>query len=241
MILSKLKQKEFELSDEYENYYKNICKPFFEDEPKLSILMEFFFNQKKYEELQKYGFDNTNIESLFYGARYAFNCLSDIKEDDDDKIYATLYDKNKISYLTEKCYPGCNPKYEPRYELYNKIINHFKLKPNDGCYVCLCEKGFYQSIPSGFPGDYEKDMKCPNCGKPIGSEYIEEERGRICKIINRKDYIRIFKDEDEIDKTKEDSGKNRKLQEIYYMTLDQFKENYIKKLYKEEKNFNKID
>ena len=29
LILSKLKQKEFELTDEYDNYYKNICKPFF--------------------------------------------------------------------------------------------------------------------------------------------------------------------------------------------------------------------
>jgi hypothetical protein len=165
LILSKLKQKEFELSDEYENYYNNIYKPFFQDEEKLSNLMEYLFNPQKFEELQKYGFNYTNIESLFYGARYCLNCFNDIQEDDDDKIYSTLYDKNKISYLTEKCYPGCNPKYEPKYELYNKIINHFKFNPNNGCYICLCEKGFYQSIPSGFPGDYEKNMKCPNCGK----------------------------------------------------------------------------
>ena len=204
--------------------------------------MEFLFNPKKYEELQKYGFNYTNIESLLFGLRYSINCLSDIREedDDDDKIYATLYDKNKISYLTEKCYPGCNPKYEPRYELYNKILNHFKLKPNDGCYVCLCEKGFYQFIPQGFPGDFERNMKCPNCGKPIGSEYIEDEKGKELKIINRKDYVRVFKDEDEIDKTKEHSGKNRKLQEINYMTVSQFKENHIDKLYKNDKGLHRI-
>jgi len=199
------------------------------------------FNPQKYEELKKYGFNYTNIESLFYGARYCLNCFNDIQDDDDDKIYSTLYDKNKISYLTEKCYPGCNPKYEPKYELYNKIINHFKFNPNDGCYICLCEKGFYQSIPSGFPGDYEKNQKCPNCGKKIGTEYIEEEKGKILKIINRKDYIRIFKDEDEIDKTKDDSGKNRKLQEINYMTIAQFKENYINELYKNDKGLHKIE
>ena len=241
LILSKLKQEEFVFTDEYEKYYNNICKPFFENEPKLTILMEFLFNPKKFEELQKYGFNYTNIESLLFGLRYSINCLSDIREDDEDKIYATLYDKNKISYLTEKCYPGCNPKYEPRYELYNKILNHFKLKPNDGCYICLCEKGFYQSIPQGFPGDYEKNMKCPNCGKPIGSEYIEDEKGKKLKIINRKDYVRVFKDEDEIDKTKEDSGKNRKLQEINYMTVSQFKENYIDKLYKNDKGLHRIE
>ena len=69
------------------------------------------------------------------------------------------------------------------------------------------EKGFYQSIPSGFPGDYEKKMKCPNCGKLIGTEYIEKEKGKKLKIIYRKDYIRIFKDENEIEKIKEDNGK----------------------------------
>ena len=153
MILSKLKQKEFELSDEYENYYKNICKSLFEDKPKLSILIEYLFNRNKFEELKKYGFDNTNIESILFGLRYSFNCLGDIKEDENsDKIYSSLYNKNKISYLKEKCYPGCNPKYEPKYELYNKIINHFKFKQNEGCYLCLCEKGFYQSILTGFPG-----------------------------------------------------------------------------------------
>ena len=77
------------------------------------------------------------------------------------------------------------------------IIKHFKEKPNEGCYVCLCEKGYIHSVPYGFPGDLEKDMKCPNCGQAIGSEYIEEDVGKTCKIINRKDYARIFKDEDE--------------------------------------------
>ena len=38
LILSKLKQKEYELTDEFENYYKNICQPIFEEEQKLSII-----------------------------------------------------------------------------------------------------------------------------------------------------------------------------------------------------------
>ena len=53
------------------------------------------------------------------------------------KFFSPLYNKNKIRYLTEKCYLGSNPKYEPKYELYNKITNHFKEKPNEGCYVFL--------------------------------------------------------------------------------------------------------
>ena len=242
LILSKLKQKEYELSDEYENYYKNICKPLFEDKPKLSKLIEFLFNRNRLEELQKHGFDNTNIESIFFSLRYSFNCLNALKEDENsDKIYSALYNKNKINYLKEKRYPGCNPKYEPKYELYNKIINHFKFKQNEGCYLCLCEKGFYQSIQTGFPGYYEKNMKCPNCGKHIGSICIEDEKEKIYKIINRKDYIRIFKDEDEINKIKKLNGKNKKLKEINYMTIEQFKEKYINKLYNDEKGLHKIE
>jgi len=174
--------------------------------------------------------------------RYSFNCLNDLKEDENsDKIYSALYNKNKINYLKEKRYPGCNPKYEPKYELYNKIINHFKFKQNEGCYLCLCEKGFYQSIQTGFPGYYEKNMKCPNCGKHIGSICIEDEKEKIYKIINRKDYIRIFKDEDKINKIKKLNGKNKKLKEINYMTIEQFKEKYINKLYNDEKGLHKIE
>ena len=241
LILSKLKNKDFELSEEYENYYNNICKPLFAGNEKLSIFIDFLLNPQKYQELKKYGIDSSNVESLFWGFRYCLNCFNEINEDDDDKIYSTLYDKNKISYLTEKCYPGSNPKYEPKYELYKNIIKHFKEKPNEGCYACLCEKGYIHSVPYGFPGDLEKDMKCPNCGQAIGSEYIEEEVGKICKIINRKDYVRIFNDEEEIDKIKEDEVKSKKLQEINYMTVDQFKKDYIIKIFNEDKGIQRID
>ena len=84
-------------------------------------------------------------------------------------------------------------------------------------------------------------MKCPNCEKPIVTEYIEEESGKICQIINRKDYMRIFKDDEEIEKTNKDSSKSIKLQEINYTTIDKFKEDIIKKLYKEDKSLHRIN
>ena len=71
--------------------------------------------------MKNYGINSSNIEALLFGFRYCLNCfdenLSEREEDDEDKIYWVLYDKNKISYLTEKCYPGSNPKDEPKYEL----------------------------------------------------------------------------------------------------------------------------
>ena len=42
------------------------------------------------------------------------------------------------------------------HELYNKIEEHFIQKPNERCYVCLCEKGYRHSIPLGFPRISEK-------------------------------------------------------------------------------------
>ena len=204
-------------------------------------MIESLFNPKKYEELNKYyGIDSSNIESLFLGYRYCLNCLSEITED-EDKIYSSLYDKNKISYLTEKCYPGSNPKDEPKYKLFNTIINHFIEKPNEGCYICLCEKGFYHSVLSGFPGDNEKDMYCPNCNQPIGVIYEETELGKEFKIVNRKDYMRILKDDEEIKNIKENEEKYKKLQQINNMTFQDFKTKYLDILFKQEKGLNRIE
>ena len=241
LILSKLKKSDFETSEVYENFYNNICKSLFEGKEKLSRFIEYLFNPKKYEEIKKYGINSSNIESLLYGYRYCLNCVSEIPDDDNGKenlIYASLYDRNKISYLIEKCYPGSNPEDEPKYQLLNQIINHFKEKPNDGCYVCLCEKGYYHSVLTGFPGDNEKDMPCPNCKQPIGAIYEEGEFGKECKIINRKGYMRIFKDKDDIEKTKENN--NKKIQQINYMTIEEFKNEYIYPLYKEDKGLHRI-
>ena len=241
-ILSKLKKNDFETSESYENYYNNICKPLFEGEERLSILIELVFNPKKYEELKKYGINSSNIEAILYGYRYCLNCIGEITDSNvnDNMVYSTLYDKNKISYMSEKCYPGSNPKEKPHYELLNQINNHFKEKPNDGCYVCLCEKGFYHFVLSGFPGYSEINMKCPNCENPIGAIYEEGEKGKECKIIKRQGYVRIFKNKEDIEKAKEDPDKNKMLQEINCMTLEAFKHEYIYTKDKEDKGLNRI-
>ena len=52
-------------------------------------------------------------------------------------------------------------------------------------------------------------------------------------------YYRIFKDEEEIKALK---NKNEsKFEKLHYMTVKQFKETYIKPLYKNERGLNKID
>jgi hypothetical protein len=113
--------------------------------------------------------------------------------------------------LEQKFYPGSDPKQEePYYELYNKIENHFKENTMQGCYVCLCPKGYYHSVSSGFPGFSEIKLNCPNCGKEIGAkekyEEIKNEKNDIIKLhkvyvpIRRENYFRILRDKKEIDK-----------------------------------------
>jgi hypothetical protein len=110
-----------------------------------------------------------------------------------------------------------------------------KNKPNEGCYVCFCKKGpYYHSIPSGYGGKKELDMKCRKCGSAIGSI----EKGFIQKEIapvKREEYYRIFADDKEIEKEKSNNAKREKLKQINYMTLEQYKIKYIYKTYKKEK------
>lgn len=166
LILIRLKRIDFETSDIFDNFYKNICQPLFE-KGKILTLIDFLFNPDKYQNIAKeYGINSDYIEALLYGYRYCLNEFSDNEDDNEHNyIYSSLYNINKSSYLSEKCYPGSDTREESYYELYYNIKNHFNIKPNEGCYVCLCNKGFYHSVPPGFPGLLEKEIKCQNCSK----------------------------------------------------------------------------
>ena len=214
--------------------------------------MKFIFENERYKEIKdEYKINQKDIYVLFYGYRYCLNEISEKHKKDDEYIYTYLYDQDNLDHIDEKFYPGSDTKEEPYYELYNKIENHFEKTPNQGCYVCLCDKGYYHSVPSGFPSYSEVNNKCPNCQKPIGStvKYLEEkdeknDNVRLYKIyetIKRDNYIRIFKDKNEIDILSRNKEKYYKLRDINYMTKEEFKTKYIKPLYNKEKGLNKID
>ena len=239
LILLKLKQKNFETDNIYINFYNNVCEPLFkrnkgdkrddeededDDSNKLLILIQFLFEKEKYLEIKNaFEINPEDIEVLLYGYRY---CLNEISEEYNGKelyIYNSLYDQNQVDF-DKYFYPGSDIKEEePYYELYNKLENHFKEKPNQGCYVCLCNKGYYHSIPSGFPSYSEANIKCPNYGKDIGSKekYIVEKRVKpkiqvhiIFEVIKRDNYFRIFMDKKAIDKLERSKYKYSKLKEI---------------------------
>ena len=257
LILSKLNDKDFLEDDIYTNFYNNICQPLYKnsDEDKLLILLEFLFDKKKYLQIKEaYQINPDDIKAILFGYRYCLNEISEKYEDKNDYIYAVLYDNNEnLNYIHKYFYPGSDIKEEePYYELYNKIENHFKEKPNQGCYICLCNKGYYHSVPFGFPGYSETNIKCPNCGKEIGAKekFVEqkyENRNtikllKIYETINRAKYFRIFNNKEEINKVERNKYKYNKLKEIEnnYMTKDEFKRKYIQPLYDKEKGLNKI-
>ena len=257
LILSKLNKKDFD-KEIYNNFYMNICEPLFkksegeDDNNKLFVIIQFLFSSEKYSDIKSnYKIDTSNIDALLYGYRYCINELAEEYEK-GEYIYSSLYNKNKIDYLKEKCYPGSDTKDEPYYELYYKIENHFKQKPKEGCYICLCQKGYYHSIPSGFPGYSENNLKCPYCRKEIGSKekYIEpnyeidekeNKMNLVYEPIQRENYFRILYDDEEYDNLNNNKDKRNMLKKINYMTRETFKQKYIEPLYKREKGLNKID
>ena len=217
-------------TDIINNFYKNVCKPLF-DGKDIMKMIDLFYNLEKFNKIKDiYNINRDNKKPILYGFRYCLNEFSISSNDETNKgMYYSIYDNNKKEYLSKNYYIGNDTKLNL---VFTQIINHFKIIPEEGCFVCLCDKLFYHSVPSGFPGKNELNMKCRHCKKDIGSR---EKDGKIVTV-KRKDgtfskvnkYIRIFKDKKEVD-----DNKNR-LDEIDYMTLDEFKEKYMKPSFKNE-------
>jgi len=220
IVLSNLPK---ENSDYNTNFFKNICEPLFKKDKLLFKAIELFYNPTKNKDIIKnFKIDSNNIKAILFGYRYCLNALS---SKNTRGIYYSLYDSHFINNIKNYYYPGND--IEPN-KVYFSIINHFRTKPNEGCYACLCSKGgHYHCVKSGFPGYKELNMICSKCSKNIGAY----ERGIIIKeqvIVKREGYYRIFKSQKEIDEIKKDKDLKNKLNEINYITLDEYKKKYIK-------------
>jgi hypothetical protein len=155
------------------------------------------YNPTKYKEIKRsFKINSNNSKDILFGYRYCLNTLSLKKV---NGIYYPLYDNNYLNFLKDQFYPGNDT--APNY-VYSSIMNHFKTKPNEGCYVCLCKKdGYYHCIKSGFPTYKQLNLICPKCSKPIRAK----ERGILIKekySFKREGYYLIFKSEKEIKELK---------------------------------------
>ena len=220
---------QMEKSETNKNFFTNICEPLFKEDDLLFKAIELFYDSNKYNNIKRnFRINSNNIKPLLFGYRY---CLNELSSKNKFGIYYPLYD-GKIEYLKEQFYPGNDSKYN---KVYSSIINHFKFKPNQGCYVCQCKIGYYRSIKDGFPNYKHLDMKCPRCSKLIGTTNEGIIGFRTEKIVKRDNYFRIFRDEKEIEEIKKDKDKRDKLIEINYMTLEEYKKKYIYKEFEKEK------
>ena len=205
-----------------DKFYKNICEPLFDGEGQEILLksIKLFYDPETFNNIKTtYEINSNNIGSILFGYRI---CLNEIYNKKDRGIYYPLYIENNIDKINDKYYPGNDTEFNlANYE----VINHFKSKPEEGCYVCLCEKRYYHSIPSFFPGIRELNLICPECGQKIGSEKI----GKDIKGVKRDNYFLILKDDDEVKNIQKNVFKNNNLKNLNYMTLDKFKENYLVK------------
>jgi hypothetical protein len=95
LILFRLKKVEFESSEIYNNFYKNIWEPL-HDKVKLSVLIQFLFNNEKYKNIKKRIRNKLRIyiEAIIYSYIYCLNELSD--EDDYDEQFFYQFIKWKI-------------------------------------------------------------------------------------------------------------------------------------------------
>ena len=224
-----------------DNFYNNVCLPLFQGKEIMKAI-DLLYNLKTFNVIKKeYNINRDNKKPLLYGFRYCLNELSvsaykstsSSAGKSSTNLYYYLYDNNKKEYLKKNYYPGNDTKYN---KVFSQIINHFKITPQEGCFVCLCDKKYYHSIPSGFPGKNELNMKCPYCHLNVGSiednqKIIPVKRTGFRKTL----YIRIFKDKKEME------DNNIRLKEIDSMTLDEFKEKYMKPSFEKEIGILKTD
>ena len=261
LILPKLIDEDFEDDNSYTNFYENVCKPLYriedcdEQDNKLLSLLKIFFEKDTYLKFkEEYEIIPEDIEVLSYGYRYCLNEVKSKTNREGDYIYSYLYNKDNMDDFYKKFYPGNdNNKDEPYYELYNRMVKHFNENPDDGFYVCLCDKGYCHSVSGGFVGINEINMLCPKCNREIGAkEFYTVERDeeneqniisiKVYKMVtSNRNYFRIFRDSEQINDLKSNKEHSRKFDDMNYMTVEEFKKKYIEPLYKNERGLNQID
>ena len=234
MILSCLKYKDFYKSPYYINFYENVCIPLFQDNIKIFNAIQIFYNPEKYEKIKnKYDINIDDLEILLYSYRYFIN---QINSNSPNSIFGFIYNKQNFANIQEYYYPGNDIRKEIKYhELYSEIKDHFKYKnKNQGCFVCLCENGYYDSYPNS-----NNPLNCMECKKPMfyfpkKINSFPKFKSKMLKPVKRKKYFKIFKNEKEMEKDNSKDFYN-------YITLDKFKEEYMYNYFMEEKGITKID
>ena len=236
---------EFKSSIIYENFYKNVLVPLFEKYDykinKAFNAMQLFYNPEKFQNvIELYKIDSKNIKILLFSYRWFLNEIYSLSRDDfNSSIYSRFFmGKNYFDNIKNYYFPGNDINDSNNiYCLLTAIISHFSgANAKQGCYVCLCEKGWYHN--DKIFKKYEKcddDIVCEKCKRTLwkASGFISKEY----KLIKDENVLRIFKDDDDVKKNKKFLLDN----EINYLTVEKFKEKSVKKYYEKEKGITQVN
>ena len=232
-ILSRLKQKQFINQPIYQNFFNNVCVPLFKNNDKIFSAIKILYEPKKYDKLQKeLCITSENLNIILHSYRYFIN---ELNSNSQNSVYSILYGRRlDQTKFKNSLFPGNDIKNIPIYSIYSKLIDHFNKIPNQGCFVCLCkEGGHYHSIKGGIPSDKYLNLKCNNCGEPIGA--FMNDRGFYAPI-KRPNYYRILKTNEEAEY---DAEKNS--EKYNSMSLEIFRDNYILTEFETEKGIQNSD
>ena len=230
LILSNLVKKGYDKDITYVNLYNNVCKKLFTS-TSLSKAIKILYDTSKYSAIKK-DFEKKedifNIKIMIYSYRYFIN---EIYSGEKQKIYSLFYEKNKKKEINKFYYPGNDIQNLPIYNIYIKILNHFKEKPKQACFICMCSDGYYYSTRDEEPNEKDLNEKCPFCDEFMGSR---KEKKRVVPV-KRENYFRV------VTQKEFEYKKKRYFQDYEYITIEEFKEKYVETVLQEEKGIIRND
>ena len=226
----------------YKNFYKNVLVPLFREcdfkTNKTFNAMKIFYDPEKFESIKRsFEIKSKDMKILLYSYRWFLNEIYSLAEEGkNDSLYSKFYMGN-FDNIKNYYYPGNDIHNSiPKYELLSNIVSHFS-GPNSrmGCYVCLRGNGWYHNDTHLRCSKPLKDKKCDNCNEVLWKVcgYVSKE----LKPVFDDRYLRIFKDD-------QDKINNKKFwldYKINHLTIDKFKEKYVKKYFEREKGITHID
>ena len=232
-ILSRLKQKQFSNENPiYKNFYKNVCTPLFKNKDKIFSAIKLLYNPEKYKKIEsELNITPDKLNIILHSYRYFIN---ELYSNSQNSVYSIFYGRHvDLKKINNNYYPGNDIKNKPIYSLYSKIVYHFQNYPNQGCFICLCQQGYYHCVKGEIQNKKYLNLKCARCKQAIGA--CIDNRGFIIPV-KRENYYRIFK-------TKEEMENDRMINNEKYnsMSLDEFIEKYILKEFEEAKGIQKCD
>ena len=174
---------EIKIDEDIKNYWKKIKEGNFNISPEIQNFYENLMSNNFYANLKsklptKYNFKDDKLYIILFILKFVLISIKNNKSN----IFSSLLIKQKASkILKESFLPGIPLSMNSNYSIHFKELDmHLKTKKvKEGAYVCSCGN-FYSILPCGFPTQLSE---C-SCGQKIGGEHH--------KLFRRNGHMRIF-------------------------------------------------